>query len=112
TGKHPTDAMLDIAIAGGLKVEFRTSISVSENADLVGPLMSDPYILAGASDGGAHTKFFAGGQYTTEKVYTLKQPWKWQCQSKTCGKRGYRFSLITGTIFENTKYPLKTWFTV
>jgi transposase-like protein len=47
-----------------------------------------------------------------EKVYALKQPWKWQCQSKTCGKRGYRFSLISGTIFENTKYPLKTWFTV
>jgi transposase-like protein len=47
-----------------------------------------------------------------EKVYTLKQPWKWQCHSKTCGKKGYRFSLISGTVFENTKYPLKAWFTV
>src|SRR6266436_6462824 len=47
-----------------------------------------------------------------DKVYTLKQPWKWQCHSKTCGKKGYRFSLISGTVFENTKYPLKTWFTV
>jgi transposase-like protein len=47
-----------------------------------------------------------------EKVYTLKQPWKWQCQSATCGKHGYRFGVLTGTIFENTKYPLRTWFEV
>jgi hypothetical protein len=47
-----------------------------------------------------------------EKAYKLKQPWKWQCHSKACGKKGYRFSLISGTVFENTKYPLKTWFTV
>jgi hypothetical protein len=47
-----------------------------------------------------------------EKVYTLKQPWKWQCQSAACGKRGYRFGVLTGTIFENTKYPLRIWFEV
>jgi transposase-like protein len=47
-----------------------------------------------------------------EKVYTLKQPWKWQCQSATCGKNGYRFGVLTGTVFENTKYPLPTWFEV
>lgn len=47
-----------------------------------------------------------------KKVYTLKQPFKWQCQSAKCGKRGYRFSVTSGTIFENTKYPLATWFQV
>lgn len=47
-----------------------------------------------------------------DKVYELKQPWKWQCQSKTCGKNGYRFGVLTGTVFENTKYPLRTWFEV
>jgi N-acyl-D-aspartate/D-glutamate deacylase len=65
-GKHPTDAMLDIAVAGDLKVEFRTGSPTSENADLVGPLMSDPYVIAGVSDGGAHTKFFTGGSFTTD----------------------------------------------
>jgi len=45
-----------------------------------------------------------------EKVYTLKQPFKWQCQK--CAKNGYRFSVTSGTIFENTKYPLRTWFQV
>jgi N-acyl-D-aspartate/D-glutamate deacylase len=66
TGKHPTDAMLDIAIAGGLKVEFKTGPALSENAELVAPLMSDPYVIAGVSDGGAHTKFFTGGSFTTD----------------------------------------------
>lgn len=28
--------------------------------------MADPYVIAGVSDGGAHTKFFTGGSYTTD----------------------------------------------
>jgi len=49
-----------------------------------------------------------------EKVYALKaRPFHWICKAKTCGGRnGYRFSIITKTIFENTNYPLKTWFQV
>lgn len=49
-----------------------------------------------------------------EKVYTLKaRPFHWICKAKMCGGRnGYRFSVITKTIFENTNYPLKTWFEV
>lgn len=46
----------------------------------------------------------------SEKVYKLSRAWHWQCQQ--CAKNGYRFSLISGTVFENTKYPLKIWFTV
>jgi N-acyl-D-aspartate/D-glutamate deacylase len=65
-GKHPTEAMLDIAVAGNLAVEFRTGPATSGDAELVGPLMSDPYVIAGVSDGGAHTKFFTGGSYTTD----------------------------------------------
>jgi transposase-like protein len=43
------------------------------------------------------------------KVYALKtRPFHWLC--KPC--KNYRFSVISGTIFENTKYPLKTWFEV
>jgi transposase-like protein len=45
-----------------------------------------------------------------DKVYTLKQPFKWQCQA--CAPKGYRFSVLSKTIFENTKYPLRTWFEV
>jgi transposase-like protein len=43
-----------------------------------------------------------------ERVKKIGQPWRWQCRN--CDKNGYRFSLTTGTVFENTKYPLKIWF--
>src|SRR3984957_3544363 len=46
-----------------------------------------------------------------KKVAELaKRPWHWQCRQ--CAKNGYRFSVTTGTVFENTKYPLRTWFEV
>src|SRR5207249_11431551 len=45
-----------------------------------------------------------------EKVYKANRSWRWVCNK--CTKNGYGFSLTTGTIFENTKYPLRTWFQV
>jgi transposase-like protein len=49
-----------------------------------------------------------------EKVFAVKsRPFHWVCKGKDCGGRnGYRFSVITKTVFENTNYPLKTWFQV
>jgi hypothetical protein len=48
-----------------------------------------------------------------DQVYTLAKPWHWECANPDCRKgNAYRFSLIAGTIFENTKYPLRTWFWV
>lgn len=48
------------------------------------------------------------------KVFAVKsRPFHWVCKGKECGGRnGYRFSVITKTVFENTNYPLKTWFQV
>ena len=45
-----------------------------------------------------------------DKVYTLSRPFHWQCQK--CTPAGYRFSVIAGTIFENTNKPLRDWFRV
>src|SRR3984893_17569515 len=49
-----------------------------------------------------------------DKVYALKtRPFHWVC--KKCApnpRQPYRFSVLVGTIFENTNYPLKTWFEV
>jgi Transposase zinc-ribbon domain len=48
------------------------------------------------------------------KVYTVhSRPWHWCCN--VCAKKPrqpYRFSITVGTIFDNTKYPLKTWFDI
>jgi transposase-like protein len=50
------------------------------------------------------------------KVWALKtRKFNWVCKSEKClkaSKTGYRFSLYVGTIFENTNYPLRTWFKV
>jgi hypothetical protein len=49
-----------------------------------------------------------------DHVYESKaRPWTWQCMK--CGPKPrspYRFSLKTGTIFEETKKPLLQWFKV
>lgn len=39
------------------------------------------------------------------KVYALASGHHWQCEE--CAPDGYRFSHITGTIFENTNKPLR-----
>jgi len=45
------------------------------------------------------------------KVYDLKtRKWHWQCEQ--CASDGYRFSILVGTIFENTNKPLRDWFKV
>jgi transposase-like protein len=43
-------------------------------------------------------------------VYTLSMEFHWQCHK--CAAQGYRFSVIAGTIFENTNKPLRDWFRV
>ncbi len=50
----------------------------------------------------------------TQKIYKLKaRPFHWVCKNAMCGGRnGYRFSILTGTIFQDTKVPLKIWFKV
>jgi transposase-like protein len=48
-----------------------------------------------------------------KSVYKIGQPWKWECCNPLCiSGHAYRFSLIAGTIYENTKYPLLIWFKV
>src|SRR5713226_6097024 len=60
-----------------------------------------------------------------QKVYALKaRPFHWACKSgeqtttlegepAVCAKNGgYRFSVITHTVFQDTKIPLKLWFKI
>src|SRR5438477_9990843 len=43
--------------------------------------------------------------------YELKaRPFHWQCSE--CSTHGYRFSVLVGTVFENTNKPLRDWFRV
>ena len=70
-GKHPIEAMLDIGIAGELKVLYRSQDIASTDPVKVGALSRDQHVIPGLSDGGAHTKFFTGGSYPTDMLTWL-----------------------------------------
>jgi N-acyl-D-amino-acid deacylase len=69
--KHPVDAMLDIAVADGLQAEFY-SAPVNRGLQGFSEIVGSELTLFGASDGGAHTKFFAGGVYPTETLIKIR----------------------------------------
>ncbi|MEA2953246.1 MAG: hypothetical protein QOJ96_2766, partial [Alphaproteobacteria bacterium] len=47
-----------------------------------------------------------------KRIFPVRtMPFKWQCYACT-PVGGYRFSVIAGTIFENTNKPLRDWFRV
>ncbi|MDG2277691.1 MAG: amidohydrolase family protein [Pseudomonadales bacterium] len=65
-GKHHIEVILDLSLAGDLNVEF-LGPDKGSNAEFMAEMMNDsPFAIPGVSDGGAHTKFFTGGSYTTD----------------------------------------------
>ena len=66
-GKHPVDAMLDIAVADRLRATFYAD-SFTNSIELLREVVTDPYTIYGTSDGGAHTKFITSGRYPTETI--------------------------------------------
>ena len=65
-GKHPVEVMLDLSLATNLKAEFlgpNRGINAEYMAEIIN---NSPYTFPGVSDGGAHTKFFTGGAFTTD----------------------------------------------
>ena len=67
TGKHPVDAMLDIAVADRLETAFFTAPPMGDSG-LLKEIVQYPHMLFGVSDGGAHTKFLTAGRYPTETL--------------------------------------------
>jgi N-acyl-D-amino-acid deacylase len=65
TGKHPVDAMLDLAVADDLRTVFYAE-PANVDRDAMREIVGYEWIVPGVSDGGAHTKFFTGGRYPTE----------------------------------------------
>jgi N-acyl-D-amino-acid deacylase len=69
-GKTPVDTFIDLALASDLRIEFKTP-GIAIDPAKVAELLSHPNVLAGASDGGAHTKNFSGGHWTTDLMIWL-----------------------------------------
>jgi len=69
--KHPIEVMLDLSLAGQLNVEF-LGPDKGFNAEYMAEIINgSDFTIPGVSDGGAHTKFFTGGAYTTDFLYWL-----------------------------------------
>jgi N-acyl-D-amino-acid deacylase len=66
-GKHPIDAMLDVAVAGELRVGFATPL-LSTPPQNMKEIATSSMALPGVSDGGAHTKFVTTARYPTEML--------------------------------------------
>ncbi len=89
-GKHPIDVMLDLSIATGLKAEF-LGPNRGFNSDYMAEMFTaSPYTIPGVSDGGAHTKFFTGGAFTTDLLRWLVR----DEQKLTLEEAHYRLSAL------------------
>jgi N-acyl-D-aspartate/D-glutamate deacylase len=89
-GKHPVEVMLDLSVATDLKAEF-LGPNRGFNADFMGEIFNaSPYTFPGVSDGGAHTKFFTGGAFTTDFLKWLVR----DEQKLTLEEAHYRMSAL------------------
>jgi N-acyl-D-amino-acid deacylase len=65
-GTNPVDVMLDLSLATDLKAEFLQP-EPRFNAEYMAEIINgSTFTFPGVSDGGAHTKFFTGGAFTTD----------------------------------------------
>lgn len=70
-GRHYIDVMLDLSIETGLKTEFMGTEREDDGENMAEMINDSPYTFPGVSDGGAHTKFFNGGAFTTDFLMWL-----------------------------------------
>jgi len=91
-GKHPVDALLDLAVEEDLKTEFAMQDSLNANEEAVGEILKHPLTLIGASDGGAHTKFLTLGKYPTHFL----AHWVRDKQIMTLEEAHWRLSTMLG----------------
>ena len=63
TGKHPMDAMLDLALDEDLRTEFTFTPNAGADNKAVAEILNHPYTHPCVSDGGAHTRYQTLGSW-------------------------------------------------
>lgn len=69
-GQSSVDTFIDLALETDLRMEMK-SPGIAIDPVKVAELLKHSHVLAGASDGGAHTKNFSGGQWATDLLIWL-----------------------------------------
>lgn len=70
-GVHALDVLFDLSIATEGRANFQTEVNSGHSVAEAADMMRNPMILAGSSDGGAHSKFYCGGHWATELLCTV-----------------------------------------
>jgi N-acyl-D-amino-acid deacylase len=70
-GQHVIDAFFDVVVESRCDMEFRTMQAMSQDPALFEKLYKHPRVIAGTSDGGAHIRFFSGGNFSTDLLQWL-----------------------------------------
>ncbi|MCC6295829.1 MAG: amidohydrolase family protein [Pseudomonadales bacterium] len=88
-GRHPADAMLDLAISEQLQTVFYV-VPFNYREDLLNEVLENEWTVPGVSDGGAHTKFLNFGRYPTNMLQDLVR----ERGSYTLEEAHYRLSAL------------------
>jgi N-acyl-D-aspartate/D-glutamate deacylase len=93
-GSHVIDAFFDVVVASRCEMDFRTMQAMSQDVDLFTKLYKHPRVIAGTSDGGAHIKFYCGGQFSTDLLM-------WLCRDEgrfRLEEMHHKLSLVPATV--------------
>lgn len=94
-GTSVIEAFLDAIVASEGRAEFRTTESTSEDPQKTFEILSHPRVIGGTSDGGAHIKFYSGGQWATDNIMHMVREEKLM----TLEMLHYKFSNLPAHIF-------------
>lgn len=67
----PIDVYMDVVAESGAQADFKTSAVTSSDPDKIAEVLRHKRVLPGTSDGGAHLKFYSGGQYSTDNILQM-----------------------------------------
>jgi N-acyl-D-amino-acid deacylase len=67
-GRPVTDVFFEIVARSGTTADFRAADTSSLNVDFGEEVLRHKRVIPGTSDGGAHVKFYSGGQYSTDNI--------------------------------------------
>ncbi|MEI9931656.1 MAG: amidohydrolase family protein [Rhizomicrobium sp.] len=70
-GRPVADVYLDLALESDFELVLKTPSVAAKDVRKIAELVSHTHVLAGASDGGAHTKIWSGGCWTTDLMLWL-----------------------------------------
>ena len=77
TARHIVDIFLDMTVEEDLQTDFSAPQISNYNNAWLKEVIDDPWVLFGASDGGAHTRFLTNGRYSTEVITDIVREHGW-----------------------------------